>query len=65
MSTVVVTGANRGLGLELARAYAGRGDTVIGGCRNPGAAHELAEVTEHVLAIDLGDHVSIEAFVSS
>ena len=43
MSTVVVTGANRGLGLELARVYAARGDTVIGGCRNPAAALELAD----------------------
>ena len=29
MSTVVITGANRGIGLELARIYKGRGEDVI------------------------------------
>ena len=63
MSTVVVTGANRGLGLELVRAYAERGDHVIAGCRNPGSASELATLTEHVHAVDMGDERSIAAFV--
>jgi NAD(P)-dependent dehydrogenase (short-subunit alcohol dehydrogenase family) len=31
--TVVITGANRGIGLELAREYLRRGDEVIGLCR--------------------------------
>ena len=30
--SIVLTGANRGLGLELARAFTGRGDTVIVMC---------------------------------
>ena len=38
---VVITGANRGLGLELARVYAQRGDEVVAGCRRPGDAEEL------------------------
>lgn len=33
MSTILVTGANRGIGLGLARHYAARGDDVIGACR--------------------------------
>jgi NAD(P)-dependent dehydrogenase (short-subunit alcohol dehydrogenase family) len=37
----LVTGANRGLGLEVARQLAGRGDTVIAGARDPDAVPEL------------------------
>lgn len=33
MATVVVTGCNRGIGLELVRQYHARGDKVIGACR--------------------------------
>jgi NAD(P)-dependent dehydrogenase (short-subunit alcohol dehydrogenase family) len=33
MATVLITGANRGIGLEMARQYAARGDTVIAACR--------------------------------
>lgn len=36
--TVVITGANRGIGLELARIAAQRGAHVVAGCRDPGAA---------------------------
>ena len=57
---VVITGGNRGLGLALAKQYAGRGDEVIVGCRDPkaapiGVAHRL----------DMGDPGSIEAFASA
>lgn len=33
MATVLITGANRGIGLALCRLYKGRGDTVIAVCR--------------------------------
>jgi NAD(P)-dependent dehydrogenase (short-subunit alcohol dehydrogenase family) len=33
MATALITGANRGIGLELTRLLAGRGDTVIACCR--------------------------------
>lgn len=39
--TVLVTGANRGLGFEFAKQYAARGWTVIATVRNPEAATEL------------------------
>jgi NAD(P)-dependent dehydrogenase (short-subunit alcohol dehydrogenase family) len=37
MATVLVTGCNRGIGLELCRQYHARGDDVIGVCRNSNA----------------------------
>ena len=60
MVTVVITGAGRGIGLELARVYADRGDTVIGTVRAPDKAGELrklgASVT--VLPLDVTDEAS-------
>lgn len=42
--TVLITGANRGIGLELARGYAERGWNVIATARRPEAASELAAI---------------------
>ena len=65
MSTIVISGANRGLGLELARAFVARGATVIGACRRPDEATDLARVAAEVLPLDVGDERSIDAFVSA
>jgi NAD(P)-dependent dehydrogenase (short-subunit alcohol dehydrogenase family) len=40
-ATVLVTGSNRGIGLEFVKQYAGQGWTVIATTRNPGDAKEL------------------------
>lgn len=65
MTTVVITGANRGLGLELARQYLAAGAEVIGGCRNPAAATELTEAGAEVIALDTGSGASIAAFAAA
>jgi len=39
--TVLITGANRGLGLEFAHQYAAQGWNVIASCRRPGEAEDL------------------------
>jgi NAD(P)-dependent dehydrogenase (short-subunit alcohol dehydrogenase family) len=44
MTTTVITGANRGIGFELARQTAARGDTVIAVCREPGPALEALNI---------------------
>lgn len=62
---VVITGANRGLGLELARAYVGRGDVVIAGCRKPAGADALRRLTPHVSEVDMESDSSIAAFAST
>ncbi len=59
MPNVLVTGANRGLGLALVRALLARGDRVIGTCRQPGKATELNRLAGeypgrlHVLPLDV------------
>lgn len=46
MSTILVTGANRGIGLALVVAYAERGDDVIATVRDPDRLHDLAAAIE-------------------
>ncbi len=67
MATVLITGANRGIGLELTRAYAAAGDRVYAFARSPAKTEKLNElvaasggkVTVH--AMDVGDGASITA----
>jgi len=65
MSTVLVTGANRGLGLEFARQYAADGWNVMAGCRDPGSAKALGQLAAasggklRVLALDVTDTASV------
>jgi NAD(P)-dependent dehydrogenase (short-subunit alcohol dehydrogenase family) len=47
MQTVVIVGANRGIGLELARQFKNRGDGVVAVCRK--ASDELAELEAEVI----------------
>ena len=58
--TVLVTGANRGLGYEFARQYAADGWQVIGTAREPAEAKELAELGVRVMALDVADPTSVE-----
>ena len=59
--TVLITGANRGLGLEYAQQFSERGYTVIGTARNPEAATELARVADRVEQLDVADPASVAA----
>jgi len=65
MQRVLVTGANRGLGLEFTRQLLARGDRVIATCRHPGKALALTELAAahpghlHVLPLDLDKERSI------
>jgi len=65
MTRVVVTGANRGLGLSLAQQYTKRGAEVIGGCRNPAGADGLADAGAEVHKLDTGSSESIAAFAKA
>jgi NAD(P)-dependent dehydrogenase (short-subunit alcohol dehydrogenase family) len=60
---IAITGASRGIGLGLARAYAERGDTVYASCRDPQGAAELNRLgVAAVLPCDIADPGSIAAF---
>ena len=57
----LVSGANRGLGLEMTRQLLARGDRVVAACRQPGKALALTRLAGehpgklHVLPLDLAD----------
>jgi len=63
MPTVLVTGSNRGLGLEFVRQYAADGWRVLACCRDPARAQELRSVTSSggvdVHALDVEDFAAI------
>jgi len=44
MKVCLISGANRGLGLEFARQLSREGYRVLGGCRNPNHANELQQL---------------------
>ena len=61
--TVIITGANRGIGLELARHYAGEGWQVIGVCRQ--SSGELEEVAARVIdGVDVTTDAGIRKLTS-
>ncbi len=48
MQYVLVTGANRGIGLEFVRQCLECGDRVHAGCRHPDAANDLKTLPDHL-----------------
>lgn len=72
MTTILITGANRGIGLALTREFLGQGDQVIATARDPGQATELnalaAEYPAPQLLIermDVADQVSVERVLAA
>ncbi len=66
MTTILVTGASRGLGLEFVRQYAAAGGDVIATCRDPTAAPQLAAIAEGAAGrvrlepLDVTDHGAVD-----
>ncbi len=60
MRTILITGANRGIGLELACQLKDKGDRVIAAVRSPENAGPLATVVDKVVPLDVTDPESID-----
>ncbi|MDD2700975.1 MAG: SDR family oxidoreductase [Sideroxydans sp.] len=66
MKTMLITGANRGIGLEFCKQYAAAGWRILACCRAPGKAQALNELATQypvqieVHALDVTDHAQIE-----
>jgi NAD(P)-dependent dehydrogenase (short-subunit alcohol dehydrogenase family) len=60
MSTVLISGASRGIGLEFARQYAAGGWDVIATARRPDDADKLHQLDVQVFRLDAADPTSIE-----
>ena len=65
MTTILVTGASRGLGLEFTRQYLAEGRAVVAAARNPGAAHALQQLERDsrgrltLAEVDVADSTSV------
>lgn len=71
MSTVLITGANRGLGLEFTRQYAAEGWQVLACCRHPAEADALNAIAHRsrgqvrVHALDVAELNTIDALAKT
>lgn len=70
MAVVLITGTNRGIGLEFVKKYLARGDQVLATCRNPDAAKELSALAQDndgltLFALDVNDEASMSAFAAA
>lgn len=66
MPVTLITGANRGIGLELARQYLANNWHVVATCRDPAAATELADLPDagsrlQIVPLDVTDSAAIYA----
>lgn len=67
MGTVLITGANRGIGLALVEEYVGNGYSVIACCRDPASATALVALADahdgriDVVPLDVGSTESIRS----
>ena len=68
-STVLITGANRGIGLELCQQFAADGWAVIACCRAPQQASELQALADQferleIRALDVTDYAQMQSLSS-
>lgn len=70
MTTILITGASRGIGLEFTRQYAAAGERVIATCRSPSRAVDLQALAAahpgrvQVEALNVTDFAAIDALAA-
>lgn len=66
METIVITGANRGIGLELTKQYLQAGKHVVAGCRNPDKAEALRQLGGKldVVQLDVASAADVDALAA-
>lgn len=65
MTTTLITGANRGLGLETARRLIEAGHTVYAGMRDTATGDEARALGAIPIALDVTDQASVDAAVAA
>ncbi|MBK8196906.1 MAG: SDR family oxidoreductase [Acidobacteria bacterium] len=65
MPTTLITGANRGIGLALVRAFQKNGHSVVATARDPAAAADLKSTGAELHALDVADPASIAALAAA
>lgn len=67
MPTVLITGANRGIGLELAKQYSGDGWSVVATARDPKNADKLNALKGdiHIEALEVTDEKQVKALAKA
>ena len=66
MATVLITGTNRGIGLEFAKQFIARGDTLLATCRDIASATELDRLKVNneklqIFELDVSSQESMES----
>lgn len=61
MKNALITGANKGIGLEFVRQLKERGYYIFGCCRTPEEASELNEVADEIIQLDVTNDKDIES----
>lgn len=68
MATILITGTNRGIGLEFTKQYLARGERVIATCRDLAATSDLQNLNDEypelqILQLDVASTDSMQEFV--
>lgn len=70
MASVLITGTNRGIGLEFVKQFLDRGDRVLATCRDPQGAGEIAELVAanenlQLFSLDVSSEASMVDFANA